>query len=347
MTDRSPPAPVNADERLELELSEPTDPLVETMARLPGDLVVLGAGGKMGPTLVRLALRANAAAGSSRRIFAVSRFQSAPVRERLAAAGATIISTDLLSADQVARLPDAPNVVFMAGQKFGTDGDPGRTWVVNTVLPSIVARRYARSRIVVFSSGNVYPFWPVNTAGPAETDPVGPVGEYAQSIVGRERVFAYFAREDRTPLVMLRLNYAIEPRYGVLRDLADQVRAGTAIDLAVGSVNLIWQRDANAIAIRALEHAAVPPLVVNLTGYPAQSVRAIAMAFGRRFGVEPRFAGEEAATALLSDARAAIARFGPPPTSLDEMIDRVAAWIEAGGSSLGKPTRFDERSGRF
>jgi nucleoside-diphosphate-sugar epimerase len=193
----------------------------------------------------------------------------------------------------------------------------------------------------------VYPFWPVNTAGPSEADPVGPLGEYAQSIVGRERVFEFFAREHGTPLAILRLNYAIEPRYGVLRDLADKVLAGTAIDLAVGAVNVIWQRDANAIAIRALEAAAVPPLVLNVTGYPAVSVRAIAEAFGRRFGVEPRFAGREGPTALLSDARAAIARFGPPPTDLDGMIERVAAWIEAGGGSLGKPTRFDERSGRF
>src|SRR5262249_35806976 len=174
MTDWSPPALMNADERLELELSEPTDPLVETMARLPGDLVVLGAGGKMGPTLVRLALRANEAARSSRRIVAVSRFQSSSARDALAAAGATLIAAaDLLSAAEVERLPDAPNVIFLAGQKFGTGADPGRTWVVNTVLPSLVAQRYAGSRIVVFSSGNVYPFWPVNTAGPSETDPVG------------------------------------------------------------------------------------------------------------------------------------------------------------------------------
>jgi nucleoside-diphosphate-sugar epimerase len=335
------------DDRLELALSEPTEPLVETMARLPGDLVVLGAGGKMGPSLVRLALRASEAAGTPRRIIAVSRFQSGRARERLERAGATVLGADLLSSDQVDRLPDAPNVIFMAGQKFGTDAEPGRTWVVNTVLPSLVARRYRASRIVVFSSGNVYPFWPVDSAGPTESDPLGPVGEYAQSIVGRERVFEYFAREHGTPLAILRLNYAIEPRYGVLRDLADRVRGGTPIDLAVGAVNVIWQSDANAVAIRALEHAAVPPLVLNLTGHPAVTVRAIALAFGRRFGVEPRFAGPEGPTALLSDARAAIARFGPPPTGLDSMIERVAAWIEAGGPSLGKPTRFDERSGRF
>src|SRR5262249_20474811 len=238
--------------------------------------------------LVRQALRANQVARSTRRIIAVSRFQSSPARDTLAAAGATVIAADLLAAAEVERLPEAPNVIFLAGQKFGTDADPGRTWVVNTVVPSLVAQRYATSRIVVFSSGNVYPFSPVNTAGPTETDPVGPVGEYAQSIVGRERVFEYFAARHRTRLAILRLNYPAEPRYGVLRDLADKVRAGVPIDLAVGSVNVIWQRDANAIALRALEHAAVPALVLNLTGHPAVSVRAVAEAFGRRFGVEPR-----------------------------------------------------------
>ncbi len=337
-----------ADEhQLELDLSEPTGPLVAAMNRIPGDLIVLGAGGKMGPTLVRLALRAGRTSGRPRRITAVSRFRSDAVRSALAAAGAETIAADLLDPGLVRALPDAPNVIFMAGQKFGTDDDAGRTWALNTFLPGLVAERYAGSRIVVFSSGNVYPFWPAASAGPAEADPLGPIGEYAQSVVGRERLFEYFAARHRTPLAILRINYAIEPRYGVLRDLADRVRARLPIDLAMSAVNVIWQRDANAIALGALEHAAVPPLVLNVTGRPAAAVREIALAFGRRFGIEPRFAGTEALTALLSDASRCVALFGPAPTGLDAMIARVADWIEQGGSSLGKPTHFERRSGRF
>jgi uncharacterized protein YbjT (DUF2867 family) len=308
---------------------------------------VLGAGGKMGPSLVELALRASSEAGVRRRVIAVSRFAAAEPRNTLERAGALVHPADLLDPEAVSGLPAAPNVIFMAGQKFGTHDAAARTWVLNTVVPALVARRFADSRIVVFSSGNVYPFWPVETTGPTESDPLGPIGEYAQSVVGRERVFEYFAALHRTPLAILRVNYAIEPRYGVLRDIADRVYAGTEVDLSMGWVNVIWQRDANAIALAALEHAAVPPLVLNVTGRPAVSVREIATAFGVRFGREPRFRGTEAPTALLSNAARAVELFGPPPTSLDAMIDAVARWVEAGGSSLGKPTRFEERAGRF
>jgi nucleoside-diphosphate-sugar epimerase len=335
------------EDRLELELSEPTEDVIAALGRVEGDIVVLGAGGKMGPSLVRLAIRASRAAGVARRVYAVSRFVEGDLGRSLEGAGAVVLSRDLLDPAAVADLPLVPNVVFMVGQKFGTDRDAGRTWALNTVVPGLVANRFRRSRIVVFSSGNVYPFWPVDSPGPSERDPVGPVGEYAQSVIARERVFEFFSARDRTPLAILRVNYAIEPRYGVVRDLADRITAALEIDLGMGWVNLIWQRDANAIALRALEHCALPPLVLNVTGRPAVSVRALATELGRRLDREPRFRGTEGSTALLSDPARCEELFGPAPVPVDRMIDQVAAWVEAGGPSLGRPTHFEQRAGRF
>lgn len=331
---------------LERELSDPTPATVAAMAALDGDLLVLGAGGKMGPSLARLARRSLDAAGRPHRVIAVSRFGSAPPRRALEADGVETVACDLLDRDAVARLPEAPSLVFMAGQKFGTAADAATTWAVNAYLPALAAERYPGARIVVFSTGNVYPFWPAGSEGPRESDPVGPVGEYAQSALARERLFEFFSRRAGTRVAVLRLNYAVEPRYGVLRDIADRVRQRQPVDLTTGFVNVIWQRDANAVALRALAHAASPPLVLNLTG-PKVAVREIAERFGARFGVAPVFEGREAPTALLSNAAACRARFGPPPVTLDAMIDRVAEWIEGGGESLGKPTRFEEREGRF
>ena len=244
-------------------------------------------------------------------------------------------------------MPRAPNVIFMAGHKFGTAGNPGRTWAANAYLPALVAETFPGARTVVFSSGNVYPFTAAPGPGPSERQPTAPVGEYAQSVLGRERLFEYFSERYGTPAAILRLNYAVEPRYGVLRDIADRVRNRSPIDLAMGYVNVIWQRDANSIALRLLEHCSVPPLTLNVTGTEALSVRAIAGRFGRAFGVEPVFSGNEEPTALLSDSRHCAALVGPPPTGLDEMVDRIAEWMLAGGSGLGKPTHFEERGGSF
>ena len=332
---------------LEELLSRPTPALVAALGALDGDLLILGAGGKMGPSLARLALRASAEAGVRRRVIAAARFSEPGLAAALREQGVEIIAGDLFDRELLARLPDAPNVVYMVGQKFGTTGEEARTWAVNACLPGVVAERFSRSRIVAFSTGNVYPLAPIGSDGPVETDPVGPVGEYAQSALARERVLEFFSRRNGTPMAILRLNYAVEPRYGVLRDIADRVRAGGAVNLAMGRVNVIWQRDANALALRALAHCAVPPLVLYVTGRPAVSVRSIAEAFGRRFGVEPVWGGAEAPTALLSDAGKMEALFGKPETSAEEMIDRVAEWVEQGGRSLGKPTRFEEREGRF
>jgi nucleoside-diphosphate-sugar epimerase len=332
---------------LEELLSRPTVPVVEAMGSLDGDLMILGAGGKMGPSLARLARRASQQAAAQRRVIAVSRFSEGGIARALAAEGIESISCDLLDPDQRARLPEAPNIIYMAGQKFGTTGEEARTWAVNAYLPGAVAERFPRARIVAFSTGNVYPLWPASSAGPAETDAPGPVGEYAMSALARERVLEFCSLRNRTPMALLRLNYAVEPRYGVLRDIADKVRNREPVELSMGRVNVIWQRDANAIALRALAQCTVPPLVLNVTGRPSHAVRWVAEEFGRRFGVEPLFAGSEADSALLSDSTRAGQLFGAPDVGITEMIDRVAEWMEQGGRSLGKPTHFEARDGRY
>ena len=328
-------------------LSRPTPAVTEALGALQGDLLILGAGGKMGPSLGRLARRGSDAAGARRRVIAVARYSDGALRSALEADGVETIACDLFDRGQVARLPESPNVIFMAGQKFGTTGEEPRTWAINSFLPGVVAERFPHSRIVAYSTGNVYPLWPVTSEGPSETDLVGPIGEYAQSALARERVFEFFSGERGTPMALLRLNYAVEPRYGVLRDIADRVKGGRPVDVAMGKVNLIWQRDANAIALRVLSRCTVPPLVLNVTGRPAHSVRGLAEEFGRRFGVSPRFRGEEAPTALLSDASRMEGLFGAPEVGIREMVDRVAEWVGQGGRSLAQPTHFEEREGRF
>jgi nucleoside-diphosphate-sugar epimerase len=335
------------DAELDDRLSQPTPDDVAAMATLDGDLLILGAGGKMGPSLARLARRAADEAGTARRVIAVSRFRSEGAREMLAAHDVETVAADLLDPTQLANLPDAPNVVFMAGQKFGTTGDPAVTWARNAYLPATVVQRFASATIVVYSTGNVYPLVPVTGAGSAETDPVGPIGEYAQSALARERLVTFFARRHGTPLTILRLNYAVELRYGVLRDLADRIVARQPIDLTMGWVNVIWQRDANAVALRALTACTVPPLVLNVTGPEKLRVRDLANHLAERLGVPPKFAGVEAETALLSDASRCHALFGPPTVDAATALDWVADWVRRGGGSLSKPTHFEERGGRF
>jgi nucleoside-diphosphate-sugar epimerase len=332
---------------LEELLSRPTPPVVEAMTALDGDVLVLGAAGKMGPSLCRLAARAAEAAGLRARVTAVARFSDPAVRAALEAEGIHTIGCDLFDRSQVQRLPESPNIVYMVGQKFGTTGDASRTWAINAYLPAVVAERFPQSRIVAFSTGNVYPLATADSSGPTEADAVGPVGEYAQSTLARERVLEFFSRRNGTPVVILRLNYAVEPRYGVLRDVADKVRNRRPVDVTMGWVNLIWQRDANAVALRSFAHAGVPPFVLNVTGKPAISVRWLAEQLGRRFGIEPVVEGAESETALLSDATRAETLFGTPEVGIDEMISRVAEWVEQGGRSLGKPTHFEMREGKF
>lgn len=302
----------------------------------------------MGPTLARMAARAGEAGGAAnRRIIAVSRFSSDAAEEALRAASVETIRCDLLDRDAVARLPDAPNVVFMAGRKFGTTGAPSMTWAMNTIVPVHCAERYRASRIVVFSTGNVYPLTPVTRGGSGEGDDPGPVGEYAMSCLGRERVFDHVSHAAGTPVVLLRLNYAIDLRYGVLTDLALKVWHEEPVPLAMGYVNVIWQGDANRIALECLAHAASPPLVLNVTGGETLSIRDLAQRLGERLGRAPRFAGEERDDALLSNTERLRSIFSPPSMALDEMLDLVAGWTRQGQRTLGKPTHVEARDGQF
>ena len=332
---------------LEDVLSAPTTAVVAALGRVAGDILIAGVGGKMGPSLARLAVRASQAAGVQRRVIGVSRFSNAATREALEEAGVDTVACDVFDRLAVDRVPDASNIVFMVGRKFGTGTDQPATWATNAYLPGLIAERYAGSRIVAFSTGNVYPLSPASGQGPTEDANVAPIGEYAQAAIASERVLEFFSRRHRTPMTILRLNYAIEPRYGVLRDIADRVFAGQPIDLGTGFVNVIWQRDANAIALRALEHCTSPPFVLNVTGFPAVAVRDLAVAFAERFGVEPRLEGVEGSMALLSNASRCRDLYGEPPVAIDEMVDRVAAWVAAGGRSLHRATHFQEREGRF
>jgi hypothetical protein len=286
-------------------------------------------------------------AGSSARVIAVARFSSGDSERRLRDAGVDTLRCDLADRAAVGRLPDAANVVFMAGQKFGTTGAVASTWGANTVVPAIAAERYAGARIVAFSTGNVYPLTAVTRGGPSERDPVGPVGEYAMSCLGRERIFEYFSATQGTRVALIRLNYAVDLRYGVLVDVAQKVYAGAPVNLRMGFANVIWQGDANAWSIRALELAGTPPMVLNVTGAETLSIRSIAESFGKIFGREPRFEGTEAPDALLSDARRAAELFGPPTVDTETLIRWVAEWIRQGGSLLGKPTHFESRDGRY
>jgi len=341
------PAP-RSEEELDDELSTPRDATVAALTRAPGDIVILGAGGKMGPTLARMAVRAadTADGGGRRRVIAVSRFSSGNAERALNEAGVETLRCDLLDRDAVRRLPDAPNVIYMAGQKFGTSGAPARTWMQNVVVPSICAERYAGARIVAFSTGNVYPLTPRSSGGSREGDPLAPVGEYAASCLGRERVFEHYSMSG-TKVALLRLNYAIDLRYGVLVDIASAIVQGRPIPLGMGHVNVIWQGDANRVALELLPHASSPPFVVNVTGSETVAVRAVAQELAHRMGREATFTGEEAPTALLSDSSRMRKLFGPPAMPLGTLLDWVAAWVSGGNPLLGKPTGFEKRDGTF
>ena len=363
MTDRV----TSSVEALDEALSEPRATTIAALAACPGDLILLGAGGQMGPTLARMAVRAATAADGAepgatrRRVVAVSRFSSPDYEYLMNSAGVETIRCDLLDRDAVARLPDAPNVVFMAGLKFGTTDAPERTWLINVVVPTICAERYGSSRIVAFSTGNVYPLVAVTGAGAKETDLTGPVGEYAASCLGRERIFEGAARRpllESGPVrgsaparganvAIMRLNYAIDLRYGVLADLAGRVLAGQPVSVAMGYVNVIWQGDANRAALELLPHATSPARIVNVTGTERLSVRWLATELGARLGRAPVFEGTEAADALLSDAALMKSMLGEPSVSISQMLDWTAEWTRAGGPHLGKPTHFDARDGRF
>jgi nucleoside-diphosphate-sugar epimerase len=332
---------------LEDRLSEPTPGVIEALGRLDGDLVLLGAGGKMGPSLARMARRASDETGVRRRVLAVSRFAGGSSEAYLLAHGVETLRCDLLDPEQLDRLPDVPNVVFMTGMKFGATGQEALTWAMNAYLPGLVCRKYRRSRIVAFSTGNVYGLTPVALGGSVESDALRPVGEYAMSAVGRERLFELFSRRLGIPVVLLRLNYATELRYGVLVDVARRVNAGEPIELTMGHLNAIWQGDANAMALQSFALAASPACVLNVAGPELLSVRRLAEQFGRMLGKSVVFRGEEAAEAFLSNAQPAHRLFGYPRVGAAQMVEWIAAWVRAGGENLGKPTHFEVRDGAY
>ncbi len=334
-------------EQLEHLLSEPDDREIAAVSELTGDFLILGAAGKMGPTLAKMARCAVTRSGASRRVIAVSRFSDASVRTDLMKCGIETIACDLLEPGALDQLPHAENVIFMAGRKFGTAEEAHLTWAANTYLPGLIAERFRSSRIVTFSTGNVYPLQVSSAGGATESTPVAPVGEYAQAALGRERMFEYGSAKWGTRGGILRLNYAVELRYGVLVDIAWSVLNRRPVNLQTGQVNVIWQRDANSVCLRSLTLCQCPPLILNVTGPETLSVRWIAHEFGRRFGVPPTFAGKETGYALLSNATRMCTLFGSPRVGPPEMIDWIAHWIVKGGALLNKPTHFEVQDGKF
>jgi len=332
---------------LEERLSRPKAADVSAMAELDGDLLILGAGGKMGPSLAALARRSTDQARIKKRIIVVSRFPDDHLRDQLSSQNIETIACDLLDPGTLAKLPDIKNVIFMAARKFGTTGSAHLTWATNTYLPGLVAERYCGSRIVTFSTGNVYPLHPVQHAGAVESTPVEPQGEYAQSALGRERMFEYGSCRWGTPVAILRLNYAVELRYGVLADIGKAVFERRPIDLRMGFVNVIWQGDANSVCLRAFAHCQSPPLILNVTGPETLSVRDIAEEFGKHFSIEPVFEFEESPSALLSNAAKSHALFGCPEVKPSQVVKWIADWIRSDGAMLNKPTHFTKRDGNF
>ena len=330
-------------DELDTFMSTPSEALIADLDAVPGDIMVVGVGGKMGPTVARMAKRAC----PGRRVIGVARFTEPGLKSYLQSHGIETIAADLLDRKAVAELPRVPNIIFMAGRKFGSSGSESLTWAMNAHVPALVADHFRDSRIVAYSTICVYPFALVAHGGSREEDEIGPPGEYAMSCAGRERMFQYFSETHGTPGALIRLSYAIDMRYGVLHDLGRKVLRGETVDLGMGHVNVIWQGDACSQSLRALRHCAVPSMPINVSGPETLSIHALALAFGRRFGREPAFTGVESPTAWIADTSKAARLFGYPTVSLDQMIDWTADWLSRGMTSLGKATHFEVRTGTY
>ncbi len=341
------PKKITDEEQLEELLSRPSPEIIESIKRLDGDIIFLGIAGKIGPSLARMTKRACHKAGIRKRIIGVSRFSDPKEKKQIEQSGIETIQGDLLDDDFLKNLPKVKNVFFLAGMKFGSLDNPSLTWAMNTLLPGLVADHFKESRIVAYSTGCVYPLVPLGSGGSVETDTPIPAGEYAQSCLGRERMFEYGSIRNHTPVAIIRLNYAVEPRYGVLVDIASKVKNELPVDLAMGYFNVIWQGDANEMVIRSMDHATSPPLVLNITGPEIISVRQVAETFGELFNKAPRFTGKESPTALLNNPSRAINLFGAPKVDINSLIHWTAQWMKEEKKLLNKPTHFEVRDGKY
>ncbi len=339
--------PIRSVDQLEEMLSEPTEGVIDTLGRVDGDILILGVGGKVGPTLARMAKRASDAAGVSRRVIGVDLFPNEEIRSRIESSGVETVKCNLLDQEQFNGLPDAKNVVFMVGMKFGSTGQESLTWAMNAFLPGLVAQKYLGSRIVSFSTGNIYGLVPITYGGSVETDTPNPIGDYATSALGRERMFEHFSRTNGTPVSIIRLNYAVEMRYGVLVDVAQQVWAGQPVDVTMGNANVIWQGDATAMTLQSFDLVSAPPFMLNVAGPELVSIRKVAEQYGQLMGKPVAITGTEAPDVLYNNGKLGHRLFGYPKVSLDQMVRWIADWVMRGGDSLGKPTHFESRDGKF
>lgn len=341
------PKAIKTKKELEDLLSIPSPELIEMMKRLQGDIMILGIGGKMGVTLGRQAVNAIAAAQVDKKVFGVSRFSNQAAREQLESCGVKTIACDLLNPEETAKLPQIKNIIYMAGRKFGTQGTEELTWAMNALVPGYVGTHFKNSNVVVFSTGCVYPLVDAASGGCTEEIPPAPVGEYAQSCLGRERIFSYCSKKFGTKVLLFRLNYAIDLRYGVLHDIGQQVYNDQPVNNNVGYFNIIWQGDANSQALRCLEHCTSPATPLNITGPEIITVEHIAEQFGKLMGKEISYTGKPGDKCYLNNSAKATELFGKPQINVEQMIKWQAAWLMQGGSSLGKPTHFEVNNGKF